>query len=70
VALPAIGCGKHRCPVDLIVKTMMKEIKNQLKMRNIPLTVRFVIQPEQRNLYEEFSKQVLSIQEGIKQIFL
>ncbi|CAF4036316.1 unnamed protein product, partial [Rotaria sp. Silwood1] len=38
VAFPAIGCGEHRCPVDLVVKTMVKEIKNQLKMRNIPLT--------------------------------
>ncbi|CAF0969748.1 unnamed protein product [Rotaria sordida] len=32
-------------------------------MRNIPLTVRFIIQPERQNLYEEFSQQVLSLQE-------
>ncbi|CAF5001080.1 unnamed protein product, partial [Rotaria sp. Silwood1] len=63
VAFPAIGCGEHGCPVDLVVKTMVKEIKNQLKMRNIPLTVRFVIQPERQNLYEEFSNQLWSVQE-------
>ncbi|CAF0849661.1 unnamed protein product [Rotaria sordida] len=32
-------------------------------MRNIPLTVRFIIQPKRQNLYEEFSQQVLSLQE-------
>ena len=64
IALPAIGCGKHECPVDIVIKTMVKQIQNQLIMRNIPLIVKFVIQPEKQNIYDEFRKQVLSLQEG------
>jgi hypothetical protein len=44
---------------------MVKEMKDQIKMRNLPWTVKFVIQPEQHNIYDEFCKQVLSSQEGI-----
>ena len=64
IAFPAIGCGKHGCSVDIVVKTMVKEIKNHLKTRNLPLTVKFVIQPEQQHVYDEFCKQVLVSEEG------
>ncbi|CAF3764081.1 unnamed protein product [Rotaria sp. Silwood1] len=60
VAFPAIGCGGYGCSVDIVVKTMVREIKNQLKTRNLSLTVKFVIQPEQQNIYDEFCKQVLA----------
>jgi hypothetical protein len=70
VAFPAIGCGKHGCSVDVVVKTLVKEMKNQLTMRNLPLTVKFVIQPDQQNIYDEFCKQVLTAQDGIIKIFL
>lgn len=69
IAFPAIGCGNHGCPVDSVVKIMVKEIKNQLIMRNLPLTVKFVIQPNQRNVYDEFCKQVLTNQNGIYKSF-
>ncbi|CAF1264045.1 unnamed protein product [Rotaria sordida] len=59
VAFPAIGCGKHGCSIDIVVKTMVKEIKKHLEMRNLSLQVKFVIQPEQQNVYDEFCKQVL-----------
>ncbi|CAF1012699.1 unnamed protein product [Rotaria sordida] len=65
VAFPAIGCGKHGCSKEILVKTMVREIKNQLKMRNLPLTVKFVIEPEQPEIYDEFCKQVLSSQEDL-----
>ncbi len=65
LAFPAIGCGQHGCSVDVIVKTMVKEMKNQLTMRNLALTVKFVIQPNQQNIYDEFCKQVLATQDGI-----
>ncbi|CAF2747523.1 unnamed protein product [Rotaria sp. Silwood2] len=63
VAFPAIGCGGYGCSVDIVVKTMVREIKNQLKTRNLSLTVKFVIQPEQKNIYDEFCKQVLASEE-------
>ncbi|UJR30282.1 hypothetical protein I4U23_017820 [Adineta vaga] len=59
IAFPAIGCGKHGCSVDVVVKTMVKEIKNQLTLRNYPLTVKFVIEASQQGLYDEFCRQVL-----------
>ncbi|CAF4014160.1 unnamed protein product [Rotaria magnacalcarata] len=60
IAFPAIGCGKHGCSVDIIVKTMVQEIKKQLEMRDFSLTVKFMIQPEQQSIYDEFCKQVLT----------
>jgi O-acetyl-ADP-ribose deacetylase (regulator of RNase III) len=64
IAFPAIGCGQHDCSKNIVVRTMVKEIKNQLKMRNLPLIVRFVVQPGQAEIYDEFCKQVLSSEEG------
>ncbi|CAF4944171.1 unnamed protein product, partial [Rotaria sp. Silwood1] len=54
IACPAFGCGGYGCSVDIVVKTMVQEIKNQLKTRNLSLTVKFVIRPEQQNIYDEF----------------
>ncbi|CAF5044035.1 unnamed protein product [Rotaria sp. Silwood1] len=67
VAFPAIGCGGYGCSVDIVVKTMVREIKNQLKTRNLSLTVKFVIQPEQQNIYDEFCKQVLASKKSEKE---
>ncbi|CAF1227586.1 unnamed protein product [Adineta steineri] len=63
VAFPAIGCGQYRCPTNIVVKTMVKEIKHQLAMRNIPLTVKFVIQPKQQTIFNQFCNQILSSRE-------
>jgi hypothetical protein len=70
IAFPAIGCGKHGCSVDLVVKTMVIEMKNQLIMRNLPLTVKFIVRPDQQNVYDEFCKQVLTTQNDRGIIFL
>jgi O-acetyl-ADP-ribose deacetylase (regulator of RNase III) len=70
IAFPAIGCGKHGCSVDIVVKTMVREMKKQVQSRKLPLIVRFVIQPEQENIYDEFCKQVLSSQEGKAKVLL
>ncbi|CAF3262026.1 unnamed protein product [Rotaria sp. Silwood2] len=63
IACPAIGCGGYGCSVDIVIKTLVQEIKNQLKTRNLSLTVKFVIRPEQQNIYDEFCKQVLASEE-------
>ena len=68
LAFPAIGCGKYACSVDIVVKTLVKEIKNQINTRNLPLTVKFIIQSDQQNIYDEFCKQVLATQEGISML--
>ncbi|CAF1198701.1 unnamed protein product [Adineta steineri] len=63
VAFPAIGCGQYRCPTNIVVKTMVKEIKHQLAMRSIPLTVKFVIQSKQQTIFNQFCNQILSSRE-------
>ncbi|CAF3804516.1 unnamed protein product [Adineta steineri] len=63
VAFPAIGCGQYGCLTNIVVKTMVKEIKHQLAMRNIPLKVKFIIQPTQQTLFNQFCNQILSSRE-------
>ena len=62
LACPAIGCGKHACSVDIVVKTLVNEMKNQLRKRDLQLAVKFVIEADQQNIYDEFCKQVLATQ--------
>ncbi|CAF1112970.1 unnamed protein product [Adineta steineri] len=60
IAFPALGCGKHACSVDIVVKTMVREMKQQIKKNGLPWTEKFIIHPSQQNIYDEFCKQVLS----------
>lgn len=60
LAFPALGCGEYACAVDIVVKTMVKEMKQQIEQNNLPWTVKFVIHPSQQHVYDEFCKQVLS----------
>ena len=64
MAFPAIGCGGLGCSVQIVVKTMVNEMKAHLKKRNLQWTVKFVITPDQTNVYDEFCKQVLTNHEG------
>ncbi|CAF1149153.1 unnamed protein product [Adineta steineri] len=59
IAFPAIGCGEHACSVDIVVKTMVKEMKQQIMQRKLAWTVKFIIQPNQQNIYDEFRRQLL-----------
>ncbi|CAF3031427.1 unnamed protein product [Rotaria sp. Silwood2] len=60
IAFPAIGCGKHVCSVDIIVKTMIREMKKQMQTRKLSCLVKFIIEPNQQNVYDEFCKQLFS----------
>jgi hypothetical protein len=70
IAFPAIGCGQHGCSVHVVVKTMVREMKTQLIKRNLPWTVKFIIQSDQPNIYDEFCKEVLATHHGKDKIFL
>ncbi len=69
IAFPAIGCGQHGCSVDVVVETMVLEMKKHLIKRNLPWTVKFIVQPDQENVYDEFCTQVLNTQDGKVKIF-
>ncbi|CAF4324757.1 unnamed protein product, partial [Rotaria sordida] len=60
IAFPAIGCGKHDCSVDIVVKTMIREVKKQIEIRNLSCLVKFIIEPYRQNIYDEFCKQLFS----------
>jgi len=70
IAFPAFGCGQHGCPVNIVVKTMVKEMRTQLNKRSLAWTVKFVVQPDQSNIYDEFCKEVLTTHNGKVKIFL
>ncbi|CAF3016157.1 unnamed protein product [Rotaria sp. Silwood2] len=59
IAFPAIGCGEHNCSVNIVVETMVREIKRQLRNRKLSWTVKFVIEPEKQNVYDEFCTQIM-----------
>ncbi len=60
IAFPALGCGEHTCSIDIVVKTLVKEIKQQIEKKGLSWTVKFIIHPGQQEVYDEFCKQVLS----------
>ena len=64
IAFPAIGCGEHGCSVNIVVETMVSEIKAQLKKRSLPWKVTFVVQPGREHVYDEFSKQIFRRHDG------
>lgn len=64
IALPAIGCGKHGCSVDVVVKTMVCELKEHLRIRNLPLKVKIVIEASQKTVYEEFCTRILPLHDS------
>ncbi len=55
IAFPAIGCGQLECSVSLVAQAMVGEAYRKLGMHNI--SVSFVIQPERKDIYDEFEKQ-------------
>jgi hypothetical protein len=64
IAFTTIGYENLGCNIDILIRTMTKEMKNQLIKTELPLTIKFVSQPNQDTIYNEFCKQVLTIQEG------
>lgn len=54
--------------MDILIRTMVKEMKNQLIKTNLPWTIKFAVEPNQNTIYDEFCKQVLTIHEGIFKI--
>ncbi|CAF1415425.1 unnamed protein product [Rotaria sordida] len=60
IAFPAIGCGKHDCSINIVVKTMIREVKKQIETRNLSCLVKFIIEPYRQNIYDEFCKQLFS----------
>jgi hypothetical protein len=65
LAFPVIVCGKRSCSADILVKTIINEMKLQLTTNDLPFTVKFIIQATQQDFCGEFCKEVLTTQDGI-----
>ncbi len=69
IAFSTIGYENLGCNIDILIRMMTKEMKNQLIKTELPLTIKFVSQPNQDTIYNEFCKQVLTIHEGSDAFF-
>ena len=65
IAFPSIGCGllfhddKH-----VVVETMVNEIKQQLKRKKLPWTIKFIVLPADEEVFTEFCKAVWASNAG------
>lgn len=60
IAFPALGCGKYGCSTEIVVNTLVFEMRKQLITRDLPWKVKFIVEPDQQNIYDEFCKQLLT----------
>lgn len=61
ITFPAIGCGKFGCSIDVVAQAMVEEAHRKSSSNSI--SVLFVIQPERKDVYNEFQKHVNSSQQ-------
>ncbi len=69
IAFPAIGCEQHGYSTRVVVKTMVLEVKKRLINQNLSWTVKFVMQSDQQDIYDEFCKQVVTADDGKVKLF-
>ncbi|CAF1500720.1 unnamed protein product [Adineta ricciae] len=69
IAFPTIGYEHFPVPIDVLIRTLVREMANQLMKTDLPLTVKFITQPNQANIYDEFCKQILTLQQSIATTF-
>lgn len=65
VALPPIGCNHKNLSTSFIIKTFINQFIYQIKSRNLSLIIKFIILPDQYEIYQEFYQELLqSEQQG------
>lgn len=58
IAFPPIGCGHSNISTDIIIQTFIQQLIFQIKTRNLSLIIKFVILPDDKQLYQLFSQQM------------
>ena len=56
IAFPAIGCGQFGCSISLVAETMVGEAHRKSLLHDVSIS--FVIQPERKDIYNEFQNQI------------
>ncbi len=64
IAFPPIGCGHSNISTQIIIQTLINQLIYQIKNRNLSLTIKFVILPDEHTIYQEFSQQLLTSGQG------
>ena len=60
VAFPTIGFEHFTCPMKLFVKTLVQQAKLELIRIDRPFTIKFAVEPNQTEIYNEICKQILT----------
>jgi hypothetical protein len=64
IVFPTLGFEHFSCPMELLIPTLVREMKTQLKKIDVPWTVKFLVQPNQSDIYQQICKEVLIVEPG------
>jgi hypothetical protein len=64
IAFPPIGCGHSNIPQDIIIQTLINQLIYQIKTRNLSLLIKFVILPDENEIYQQFSQYLRQSEQG------
>ncbi|CAF1208361.1 unnamed protein product [Rotaria sordida] len=66
IAFPPIGCAHSNISTSIIIQTLINQLIYQIKNRNLSLTVKFIILPDQDEIYQEFHQELLKTEQDIE----
>ena len=64
IVFPTLGFEHFSCPMDLLIRILVREMKNQLKKIEVPWAVKFLVQPNQSDIYQQICKEILIVEPG------
>ncbi|CAF3699333.1 unnamed protein product [Rotaria socialis] len=59
IALPLIGSNHKNISTPIVIKTIINQFIYQIKSRNLSINIKFIILPDQDQIYQEFYQQLL-----------
>ena len=65
IAFPSIGSGHSNISNIIIIKTLINQLIYQIKNRNLSLIIKFIILPDQNQIYQQFSQELLTVEQGL-----
>ena len=61
VSFPAIGCGEYQVNSAMLIRTLVRTMKEEVRRRNLSnWKVRFVLQAHQEDLFQQFIEEIQS----------
>lgn len=69
VAFSVVGCEQYGYSIRFIAKTMVLEVKKRLIKQNLRWAIQFVVHPDQQAIFDEFSEQIATPNDGKVEVF-